>query len=435
MSFQPAAEESFDPRVLGAYQESRLGRLLETALPSNTFLQGKLASLAFDASGESIFRLPFTTRDEITQDQARHPPYGTNLTFPREAYTRLHQTSGTTTGVPLRWLDTPQSWAWCLGCWSMVYRGAGVRPDDRIMFAFSFGPFIGFWMAFEAAGQMGLFRLAGGGMSTSARLRYLLENQATVVCCTPTYALHLGQTAAKEGLNLDGSPVRMLIVAGEPGGNLPAVRRRIEESWGARVIDHAGMTELGAWGFECAQRPGGMHIIESEFIAEVINPATLAPVADGQPGELVLTNLGRLGSPLIRYRTGDLVRLTRGLCACGRCFAWLESGILGRLDEMLIIRGNNVFPSAVEEVLRAFPQIEEFRLTPIERGALTDLRIEVEFAVQTSGEDAGIVAQRVAESVRNRLNFSPTVEVVSSGTLPRFEMKARRTVHPRREED
>ncbi len=428
MPFHVPQEESLDPAALHALQREKLARMLAVVRSTNLFHRGKLAGLVPDSSAVELTRAPLTTRAELQQDQEAHPPYGTNLSCLPSAYVRLHQTSGSTGSAPLRWLDTAESWDWCLKCWSIVYRGAGLRAEDRLVFPFSFGPFLGFWMAFEAACRLGNFCLAAGGMSTSARLRYLLDNGATVVCCTPTYALHLAETAAREGVDLAQSAVRMLIVAGEPGGSIPSVRLRIEEAWGARVIDHAGMTETGAWGFECAEAPGGMHVIESEFIAEVLDPAALAPVADGEIGELVLTNLGRIGSPLIRYRTGDLVRLTRGRCACGRWFARVEGGVLGRIDDMLIVRGNNVFPSAVEGVLREFPEIAEFRLTPTTRGAMTDLKIEIELVSKAgvSRPDQASFLTCVAAAVKDRMNFHPLIEIVDAGTLPRFDMKARR---------
>ena len=206
-------------------------------------------------------------------------------------------------------------------CWGIIYRAAGLTEHDRLVYPFSFGPFIGFWAAFEGASRLGNLCLAAGGMTTSARLRYMLDNRVTVVCCTPTYSLRLAEVAAGEGIDLASCPVRALIVAGEPGGGIPATRKKIEQSWGATLFDHAGMTEMGAWGFQCLEDPEGMYIIESEYIAEVIEPTTGEPVPEGETGELVLTNLGRVGSPLIRYRTGDQVRLTRDRRAGGRWFA------------------------------------------------------------------------------------------------------------------
>jgi phenylacetate-CoA ligase len=235
----------------------------------------------------------------------------------------------------------------------------------------------------------------------------------------------MAQTAAAEGIDIAASAVRALIVAGEPGGNIPATRERIETAWNARVFDHVGMTETGPWGFECADAPGGVHVIETAFIAEVIDPKTEAICPEGQPGELVLSNLGRLGSPLIRYRTGDQVALVRDRCACGRSFARIEGGLVGRLDDMLIIRGNNVFPAAVEGVLRDLDGIEEFRLHVEQREAMDDLRIEVEPA---AGAATAELAGKIVKEVRDRLHFTPRVAIAAAGTLPRFEMKARRVV-------
>ena len=258
-------------------------------------------------------KLPLTTKAELNADQAANPPWGTALTEPLERYTRYCQTSSTT-GRPLRWIDTNESWQWLLDCWKAVYRAARVGPGDRVFFPFSFGPFLGFWAGFEAGCQMGFHCIPGGGMSSQIRLALIESVGATVVCCTPTYALRLAEIAEHERplRPLAESTVRMLIVAGEPGGSIPPTRERIERSWGARVIDHHGLTEVGPVSFECWEAPGYLHANEGEFIAEVLDPVTSRPVADGEHGELVVTNLGRTASPVIRYRTGDIVvrRLT-----------------------------------------------------------------------------------------------------------------------------
>ena len=290
-------------------------------------------------------QLPLTTKAELNADQAANPPWGTALTEPLERYTRYCQTSSTT-GRPLRWIDTNESWQWLLDCWKAVYRAARVGPGDRVFFPFSFGPFLGFWAGFEAGCQMGFHCIPGGGMSSQIRLALIESVGATVVCCTPTYALRLAEIAEHERplRPLAESTVRMLIVAGEPGGSIPPTRERIERSWGARVIDHHGLTEVGPVSFECWEAPGYLHANEGEFIAEVLDPVTSRPVADGEHGELVVTNLGRTASPVIRYRTGDIVVRRLTPCACGRTWARLEGGILGRADDMVNIKGVNVYP-------------------------------------------------------------------------------------------
>ncbi|MFQ5461983.1 MAG: phenylacetate--CoA ligase family protein [Phycisphaerae bacterium] len=424
MPFHRPEVEQLGEQALRALQREKLSRLLQRTYQANPFYRAKLAEVGADPSACSVADLPFTTRAEIEADQQEHPPYGTNLAGPKSAFRRLHQTSGST-GEPVRWLDTPASWAWWLLCWRTIFRAGGIDSGDRFFFPFSFGPFIGFWAAFEAATEMGAFCLPAGGMTTVARLRYLIKHDITVLCCTPTYALRLADVARAEGIDVAHLSVRAIVVAGEPGGNIPSTRSRIESAFGARVLDHAGMTECGAWGFECIERPGGLHVLESEFIAEVIDPETGAPVPDGVAGELVLTNLGRTSSPLIRYRTGDRVRWERGACACGRCFAWLPGGVLGRVDDMILIRGNNVFPAAIENIVRAFDDVAEFAIEVKGTGDLVELVLSVE--ARPDSKD-GRLGERIAETIQHRLHFRPSVVMVEDGSLPRFDMKAKRVI-------
>ena len=310
-SYFSLAEELLTQPELRSLQNQKLKAMLQEVREKNPFYRSKLAHVPFDPLTDSLEKLPFTLRAELEADQIASPPFGTNLTYPLNQYCRYHQTSGTG-GHAMRWLDTAESWAWFRKIWGIIFTSAGVGPEDRILFAFSFGPFVGFWGAFEGASAVGALCLPAGGLPTSARLKMLMDNGATVVCCTPTYALHMAEVAAQEGLDLAHGPVKTIIVAGEPGGSIPATRERIESAWGARVVDHTGMTEMGPVTFECDARRGeGVHVMESEFIPEVIDPATGQAVPAGQTGELVLTNLGRWGSPLIRYRTGDQVRLTQ----------------------------------------------------------------------------------------------------------------------------
>jgi len=417
-------EETLSPPALASLQRQKFAALLQHVCEHSPFYRARFGPIDVDAAVADPSILPLTTRAEIQEDQRVHPPYGSIPTEPLHHNVRLHQTSGST-GAPLRWLDTRESWEWWKYGWAIIFRAAGLTAADRLMFPFSFGPFIGFWSAFESAVALGNLCLPAGGMTTKARLRFLLDHDVTIVCCTPTYALRMAEVAAQEGIDLVGSPVRALIVAGEPGGNIPATRAAIERGWGARVFDHAGMTEMGPWGFECVEAPGGLHVMESEFLAQIVDPATGRVLDDGLEGELVLTNLGRRSMPLIRYRTGDQARLSRGRCACGRSFARIEGGLTGRVDDMLVIRGNNVFPSAIEGVIREFRQIGEFRICVQSRTAMNELRVEIEVVGGADGED---LARRLAAELRDRLHFRARVEVAPPGSLPRFEMKAQRVV-------
>jgi len=418
-------EQTLDPPELARLQRRKLAAMLQRVMASNRFYRRKLSGIRFDPLEDAMELLPFTTRRELEQDQADHPPYGTNLTEPIENYCRYHQTSGSM-GRPMRWLDTAENWAWFRRCWETIFSAARIGPPDRVAFTFSFGPFIGFWAAFESAAAMGMLAIATGGLSTPARLKLICENRVDAICCTPTYALRMAEVAEQEGIDIASSSVRALIVAGEPGGHIPATRQRIESAWNARVYDHTGMTEIGSLGFECHEYPDGVHLNEAECIAEVIDPVSLRPVKEGEMGELVITNLGRVGSPVIRYRTGDRVRLTRGRCACGRHFARMEGGILGRSDDMFIIRGNNVFPSAMESVIRSFNEVAEFRVRVYDDSALVQVGIDVEPLPQAAND--GDLAQRVATAIQGAFSFRARVQLVPPGTLPRFEMKARRFI-------
>lgn len=408
---------------IGEIQSRRLVELLTEIIPRNRFYASKFADVDVSAIGGAgdLSQLPVTLKQELIDSQAEQPPYGTNLTYPSTQYRRLHQTSGTT-GRPMRWMDTAASWDWVMECWRQIYLLAGVTPEDRFFFPFSFGPFIGFWAAFEGAGRIGNFCIAGGGMTTEIRLQAMIENEATVVCCTPTYALRMAEVAEQNGIDLKESSVRMLIVAGEPGGAIPATRSRIEQAWDAQVIDHWGMTEIGSLGTEAADRPGGMYLLETEVIAEIVDPETLAPVTAGEVGELLVTNLGRVGSPLIRYRTRDLVRALVADDPAGRQLLWLEGGILGRSDDMVTIRGNNVFPSSIEAILREIDDVAEFRIDVRTVRAMHELSITVE---PVSAEFVDLL-ERVKEALRQRLGFGCDVQLVAPGELPRFELKGRR---------
>ncbi|RAQ95444.1 phenylacetate--CoA ligase family protein [Thermogemmatispora tikiterensis] len=417
--------ETASRSLIEARQLARLQLGLTRILPRNSFYERKLL-----ANGQSLSLtrlrdlslLPFTTKQELLADQERHPLYGENMTYALSEYVRYHQTSGTT-GRPLRVLDTAESWKWWADCWKTVYQAAGVTRDDVIFIAFGFGPFIGFWAAYEGAKNLGALVVPGGGMDSLQRLRMMQDVQASVLVCTPSYALRLAEVARQEGFDLQKLKVRITIHAGEPGASIPATRRRIEEAWGAKAYDHAGMSEMGAYGFTC-ERQHGLHVNEGEFIAEILDPRSGQPVPVGEVGELVLTNLGRWGNPALRYRTGDLVRNGGYSCPCGRAFLLLPGGILGRIDDMLIVRGVNIYPSAIADVLHRFPEVAEYRIIVTSNGPLDEIALQVECPPSLVGE--------IQEALRASFGLRIPVEAVAEGSLPRFELKAKRVEDRRR---
>lgn len=412
--------ETAAPDIVRERQLARLNGLLARVLPGNAFYASKFGALASPLSWDTFAELPITTKAELVEDQAAAPPFGAIATCPPDEYVAYHQTSGTT-GRPLAIPDTRESWEWWAECWQYVYAAAGVTARDRIFFAFSFGPFIGFWSAYAAACRLGAMSIPGGGLDSRSRLRLMESSGATVLLCTPTYALHLAEVARAEGISLRDGAVRVTLHAGEPGASMPSVRSRIEDAWGASAFDHAGGTEVGAYGFSCEARTG-VHVNEAEFIAEVLDPDTGRPCDKGSAGELVLTNLGRAGWPAIRYRTGDIVSVGARTCTCGRTSLMLPGGIIGRTDDLIILRGVNVYPSSIEAIVRTF-EVGEFRLVRTREGAMDALTIEVE------ANDAE--AQSLGRAFRERLGVRIATRVVAAGSLPRFELKARRVVDNR----
>jgi phenylacetate-CoA ligase len=320
--------------------------------------------------------------------------------------------------------------------WAEIFQAAGVRAGDRVYFAFSFGPFIGFWLAFESAERVGCLCIPGGGLSSVARLKAMLENDVTVLCCTPAYALRLAEVAAQEGLDLARLKVRTLVVAGEPGGSIPAVRKRIAAAWnGANVFDHHGMTETGPVTYQCPAQPGVLHVIESAYYPEVVEPETGRPAPPGSEGELVLTTLGRVGMPLLRYRTGDIVKKRTaerqiqqesGNCICGRHEMALEGGIIGRTDDMVVIRGVNVYPTALDEIVRSCSDVAEYQVEVSRSKALPELGLTIETSRECT--DPMALAAKIQKMLQTSLTLTVPVTVASHGTLPRFEMKSKRWV-------
>lgn len=410
-----------------------LNELLERIIPANPFYTRKLLESSSARKFESLrafsAAFPFTTKKEIAEDQEKHPLYGRNLTFPIAAYSRMHQTSGTT-GKPLRWVDTPESWEMLIDSWMEVYHAAAVNKSDVAYFAFSFGPFLGFWLAFEAAARLGCLCLPGGGLTSLGRLKMILENRATVLCCTPSYALHLAETAAAERIDLSKSLVRKIIVAGEAGGSIPATRARIERAWpGARVFDHHGMTEVGPVTYECPARACRLHVVDSAYYAEVIDPKSGESAARDTEGELVLTTLKRVGSPLLRYRTGDVVRRAAhhpNACECGRFETALEGGILGRVDDMVVVRGVNVYPSAVEQIVREFAEVAEYQVQIGRKGAMTEMHIVIEPAAST--RNVAALVGNIEKALQTAFSLRIPVTSAPPNSLPRAELKARRWI-------
>ena len=408
-------------RTRWAEFKKNLSRVAKTNPFQRQHFQGLESFEKWNGFEDFIDACPFTEKKDLVQDRLDHPPHGRNLTFPIEEYSKFNQTSGTQ-GKAMTWLDTVEDWKWMLGNWNRVLEAAGVEVGARCFFAFSFGPFLGFWTAYESATQRGCVCIPAGGQSTEQRLNGILNQEAEHLFCTPTYAMRLTSFAKDRGFDLSGHRLKSIIVAGETGGSLPAVRNRITSIWGKdlAIHDHYGMTEVGPVAYEKPGGQGGLRIILDSYYPEVIDPNTLQPVKDGAKGELVITTLGRTGCPVFRYRTGDLVVASCGLDNAGLPMFDLEGGILGRVDDMVVVRGVNLYPSAVDSVVNRFPQIMEYQVLFENRDSMLEAKLLVECEKN--------IADELEHSLQDSFSLRIPVEVVELGSLPRNEMKANRWI-------
>jgi phenylacetate-CoA ligase len=431
MSYSEDQSETGSRSALEAHQFARLRRLLEHTYRHNPFYRTRFAAAGFHSvrdllaaasSPEAFRRLPTTTKQELLKDQASNPPYGTNVSLPPVDFVRQHQTSGTT-GTPLKVWDTRPSWDWLTAQWLRQYRALDITPDDTIFMAFNFGRSLGFWNALDAGMHLGALVLTGGGLSSIERLESVMNNRATVLICTPTYALRLAEVAAENGIDLRQMHVHSIIAAGEPGGSIPGTRARIESLWQARVYDSPGATEVGHFGLACVRQ--GVHLIESEFYVEMLDRDTLQPARPGAPAEIVVTNFGRPAAPVIRYRTGDIALPLYDRCACGRTLLRLDGGIIGRSDDMLIVRGVNVFPSAIEAVIRESGIVSEYAVDIVNERGMRELKVRIEVD-QDRDDRAGDIIDRIRDQLCRTLSVRAEVELVPPRSLPRFEGKGGR---------
>jgi phenylacetate-CoA ligase len=422
---------------LEALQLRKLRRLVEWADASVPWQSRRLRDAGVTADSirslDDLRRIPFLTREEWMQGQIEHPPFGPILAAEPERAVRYHMTSGTTGATPIRVLDSMKDWEWIAEMWCYGLWGFGVRPADTLFVAFGYSKFIGFWGLHYAGEKLGCLVLPGGAMTTDQRVKEIVEMGATVVASTPTYALRMAQEAKSLGIDLAGSAVRRVVLSGEPAGSIPATKALIEEQWGAKAGDTAGMTELGTiMIFECSEQPGGTHIIEDHYVEEVVDPETDQPVPYGEMGERVVTSFGRGFIPVLRYRTRDfVVKVPGSTCRCGRTFDVYDGGIRGRVDDMKLVRGTNVYPRAVEALVREHPEVDEFQIRLYTEEGIRD-EIEILVEVPDANVDPEALCAQLAKELADAhesLRFG--VRSVELGSLPRFELKAKRLLDER----
>jgi phenylacetate-CoA ligase len=417
-------------------QAERLDRQVRHAHRHSPFYRRLFAAARITPSSirglDDLARLPFTTKDQLKENQATLPPWGDVLAVPFADVLRIHMTSATT-GRPLAFLDTAEDWHGFYHSYARSLYAFGVRAPDMVMAAFSYGPWIGYWSGFQAAQDLGCLVFPVGGLSTDQRLDALLTYPITVLGCTPSYALFLAEHAARKGIDLaKETRLRITWHTGEPGASIPATRARIEAAFGVRAYDLPGLTEIAAWGFECEARSGLVHVHEDYCYPEILDEQD-RPVRPGERGELIFTSLYRKAMPLIRYRTRDIVQLADRLCPCGRTLLALEGGVLGRLDDMKKIRGVIVYPRRIEELVRPHGAVDEFEIVFRRHEGLDDILVRIDPSPSLSLAERDGLQAALADDLRVGLGIRATVDIGEPGSLPRWDHKARRVKDERTE--
>ena len=379
-------------------------------------------------SFEDIRHVPVVEKSMMRDIQRKDPfPYGDALCVPLEDVAEFRQTSGTT-GQPVYQADTWQDWEWWAECWSYILWAQGYRPRDRVFIPFGYNVFVAFWAGHYGAEKIGCEVVPGGVLDTQARILKIQELKATAMMGTPTYILGMADVA-KQKLKLNPAELTIsrITCAGEPGAGIPSTKQRIETAWGAKVFDHAGATEIGAWSYECAAQPGGMHVNEAFFLVEIEDVDTGEIIQEpGRRGKMIITALDRLAQPCIRFDAKDVIEWDSQKCACGRTFRLIKGGVLGRTDDITKVKGVLLAPAAIEEVVRGIDGLgDEFEVLVDKVGDGDRIRLKVELVPgRESQKDA--LESVLVDQLRLKTNLRYELEIHAYGTLPRYEVKAKR---------
>ena len=374
-------------------------------------------------------KFPFVNKQVERERQSKKDLLGDMVAVEEEEVVFVSASSGST-GVPTLSPFTKKDFDDFQDVESRLFWGVGMRPKDRYVHALNFSLFVG-GPDVIGAQNLGALCIWAGTVPSDRLLFILKEFQPTIIWTTPSYAWFLGETAKKHGIDpAKDLAINKIIVAGEPGGSIPATRQAIEELWDAKVFDFFGISDIfGACAGMYDERDG-LHLAEDNILVEIINPTTLEPVPDGERGELVLTTLKKTARPMIRFRTGDIGTVNKEKCSCGRTLARIK--VTGRLDDMLIISGVNVFPSDIEYVVRKIVQLSgEYRIKAITENFSTKFIVEVERAVGNT-DTSEFLAAIVSHEIKTRVGVKPKeVIVLEHSELPRATHKAIRLIDER----
>lgn len=377
---------------------------------------------------EDIRKVPTVEKSMMREIQRKEPfPYGDALCVPLEEVSEYRQTSGTT-GQPVYQADTWQDWEWWSECWAYILWAQGYRPSDRVFIPFGYNVFVAFWAGHYAAEKIGAEVVPGGVLDTQARILKIQELKATAMMATPTYVLGMADTARnKLGIDPASLTINKITCAGEPGASIPSTKKRMEEAWGAKVYDHAGATEIGAWCFECEEQPGGLHVNEAFFLVEIVDTETGEFIEEpGRRGKMIITALDRQAQPCIRFDSKDIIEWDSNPCPCGRTFRLIKGGVVGRADDITKVKGVLLSPSAIEEVVRGIDGLgDEFEVIVDKVGDIDRITLKVEILPGHEGQRSAIEAS-LKDQLRLKTNLGYNLEFHDYGTLPRYEVKAKR---------
>jgi len=383
---------------------------------------------------DDIRRVPKVEKSMMRDIQRKDPfPYGDALCVPLEEVTEFRQTSGTT-GQPVYQPDTWQDWEWWAECWSYILWAQGYRPRDRVFLPFGYNVFVAFWAGHYAAEKIGCEVVPGGVLDTQARILKIQELQATAMMATPTYVLGMADTARKMGLAPENMTVEKITCAGEPGASILSTKKRMEDAWAAKVYDHAGATEIGAWSYECTAQPGGLHVNEAFFLVEIEDMDTGEIIEEpGRRGKMIISALDRQAQPCIRFDSKDVIEWAEDPCPCGRTFRLIKGGVQGRADDITKVKGVLLSPGAIEEVVRGTEGLgDEFQVVVDKVGDIDRITLKVE-VVNEYKQRKQEIERHLKDQLRLKTNLGYVLEFHEPGTLPRYEVKARRFQDLRKE--
>jgi phenylacetate-CoA ligase len=387
-------------------------------------------------------KIPITRKKEWSENQEKFPPWGNFSPVDQELWTKegwmFFATSGTT-GTPRAFRHTlhdKKFWEWN---WARSFWAQGVRPGDILINCFGYGPFVAFWGAHYGINLIGCPVIPTGGMDSKRRAFIISKYMPTILTCTPSYAIHLGEIMREEGYNPKESSIKIIVTAGEPGPGIAATKKRIETLWNARLHDIYGCTEMAMSGlsYSCMEdatlpdQPANPHIVEDLYIIEAVDPETLEPVPLGEKGISVASNLFSLSQPILRYEVGDFFRMTEDICICGRTQKRAVHGFSGRADDMTKCKGIVVFPSTFESVIREIPEVgDEFLVTITHKNGNDDLKIKVEpiQEMALTQDLSRVISKKVKENIKTKIGLSSDIQIVPFGTLPRSKHKAKRLI-------